>query len=194
MELAEENVLDATLVAVKDADVRVDPDGLSSIFMTLGEGIKVTVIGQEGDWYVIQVGSKIGYIYKDDLAAQVEEDTEEPAEAEEPAEEEPTEAEEPAEKEPVAEEPVAEEPVAEEEPVEKKVTIFSSRRTVMNDGEEIYLTSKIEGFDGCEVIYQWECDQGEGFRNIQDANGDTYMFIASVETLSWKWRLTVYYR
>ena len=77
---------------------------------------------------------------------------------------------------------------------EMKVTIFSSRRTVMTQGEPVYLTSKLEGFDGYEVFYQWECDRGEGFEPIEGANGDTYEFEASAETLSWGWHLTVLYR
>ena len=75
-----------------------------------------------------------------------------------------------------------------------KVAIFTSRRTVVAPGETIYLTSKIEGFDGYEIMYQWECDKGDGFENIPGANDAAYSFEASVETLSYDWRLTVLYR
>ena len=84
---------------------------------------------------------------------------------------------------------------AEESENGMRVTISSSARTQMTLGEEVHLTSSIEGFDGYEVAYQWECDRhnGEGFQNVADANDDTYAFTATVETLSWDWRLTVYF-
>jgi uncharacterized protein YgiM (DUF1202 family) len=75
---------------------------------------------------------------------------------------------------------------------EKKVTIFTSRRSVMQLGEDIHLTSVLEGFEeGIEVKYQWQCDKGNGFEAIPGANGSTYTYQASVETLSWSWRLVV---
>ena len=64
----------------------------------------------------------------------------------------------------------------------------------MTEGDYVMLTSKLEGFDGLEVIYQWECDKGDGFRKVDNANEESYFFRASAETLSWNWRLTVYYR
>jgi uncharacterized protein YgiM (DUF1202 family) len=74
----------------------------------------------------------------------------------------------------------------------KKVTIFTSRRSVMQLGEDIHLTSVLEGFEeGIEVKYQWQCDKGNGFEAIPGANGSTYTYQASVETLSWSWRLVV---
>ena len=75
-----------------------------------------------------------------------------------------------------------------------KVTIFSSRRSVMAPGETVTLTCKLEGFEGYETLLQWECDKGNGYENVEGANGDSYSFEASVETLSYGWRLTVYYR
>ena len=82
----------------------------------------------------------------------------------------------------------------EAEEVEKKVTIFSSRRTVMTEGETVYLTSKLEGFDGLDVAYQWQCDQGDGFQSIEGATEDTYEYAADTESLYWDWKLLVYYR
>ena len=78
---------------------------------------------------------------------------------------------------------------------EMKVLIFSSRRTQMSEGETVYLTSKLVGLDGYEIEYQWECDKhdGAGFRDVEGANSDTYTFNATVETLSWDWRLSVLY-
>ena len=75
-----------------------------------------------------------------------------------------------------------------------KVTIFTSRRTVVEPGETITLTSRLEGFENCEiVVYQWQYDRGNGFEDIPGADADTYAFAADVETLSYDWRLVVYY-
>ena len=80
-------------------------------------------------------------------------------------------------------------------PVAKKVTIFTSRRTVMKEGEPVVLTSKLEGFEDCEEIeYQWYCDKGDGYSPVAGATEASYSFRASVETLSWAWQLAVSFR
>lgn len=92
-------------------------------------------------------------------------------------------------------------PVEKEEPaegiavLEKKVTIFTSRRSVMEEGEEISLTSKLEGFEDCaEIRYIWKVDKGNGFEVVEGATGDTLTYTASIESLNWDWHLTVLYR
>ena len=148
-----------------EINVREDADGLSAIFVSLTEGAELTVIAIEGDWVKVLVGEQIGYIYIDDIVDELEL---------------------PEESETVAE--------AKAEAVEKKVTIFSSRRSVMKRGETVELTSKLEGFEDCEAIsYQWECDKGDGFAPVNGATGDTYAFSADSESLSWDWRLIVSY-
>ena len=53
----------------------------------------------------------------------------------------------------------------------------------------------LEGFDDChEVVYIWSVDKGNGFEDIPGAYEDAYSFIATKETLSWSWHLTVLYR
>ena len=64
----------------------------------------------------------------------------------------------------------------------------------MEEGETVYLTSKLEGFEGLELKYVWKVNKGEGFEVVEDANEATYSFEASAETLSWGWKLTVLYR
>lgn len=102
-----------------------------------------------------------------------------------------------------AEEPMEEEPEDLEEVLinvieedEKKVYIYCTRSKVMSLGDPVRLTSQTEGLDGYDVRYQWQVDQhdGSGFRNVPYANGDTYTFDASVETLSWSWTLQVSYQ
>ncbi len=89
--------------------------------------------------------------------------------------------------------PESEEP--ETTTTEKKVTIFTSRRRVMEDGEPVYLTSKLEGFGECEeILYVWYVDKGNGFEEIPGANEATYTFAADAETLTWGWQLEVLFR
>ena len=79
------------------------------------------------------------------------------------------------------------------EAVEKKVTIFSSRKETVTNGERIYLTSLLEGFDGLQVTYQWQADRGNGWENIEGADRDAYSFIATEETILYSWRLLVFF-
>lgn len=154
-----------------DADIRLAADGLSEIIATIPDGTVVAVTGVEGDWVAVRVDGVTGYIYIDSVLAlkDVEGVLPEPTPTPETA------------------------PDATPAP-NFKVMIFSSRRSVMAPGETVYLTSKLEGFEGYEIKYQWQCDKGEGFVDVENANEDTYAFEASTETLSYDWRLAVYYR
>ena len=84
-------------------------------------------------------------------------------------------------------------PTPEPTPVPKRVTIATNRKSVMEEGATVTLTSKLEGFEGCEVHYQWQRDSGNGFEDMPGATSATYSFAATSETLSWGWRLIVYY-
>ena len=62
-------------------------------------------------------------------------------------------------------------------------------------GEEIRLTSLLEGFKDCSAIkYQWECDKGEGFEKVEGGDGESFSYEATVESMSWSWRLLVFYK
>ncbi len=106
------------------------------------------------------------------------------------------------------EEPVEEElPVAslpddayilppEENPDPKEVTILSSLGDTISLGEPVILTGVLEDAeDFTDVIYIWEVDKGSGeYEAVADANGPEYSFPATIESLSWNWRLRVLYR
>jgi len=154
-------------VAVGETDVRLEGDGLSEIFLTIPDGTALTVLAVEGDWVKVEIDGQIGYIYKDSVLG--------------------VEFEEPAAPEVDPADPEAAAPA-------RKITIFSSRRSVMSEGEPVYLTSKLEGYEGYEIRYQWECDKGAGFEDVEGANDATYTFAATAETLCYNWRLTVFYR
>ena len=98
------------------------------------------------------------------------------------------------------EEPEPEE-VFEEEPEEKpaegktqrKVLIKSSRGETVIEGEIITLKSKLVGFDGVEVHYQWQVDRGdgEGWVDVEGATGPEHSFVARKDTILYSWRLTI---
>ena len=77
--------------------------------------------------------------------------------------------------------------------IKKEVLIHSSRKDVVTVGERIYLTSELIGFEGISVLYQWQADRGRGWENVENANGPTYSFIATEETIKYTWRLVVGY-
>ena len=174
-----QNMDPITAIAETDADVRLDADGMSPIFTTLPAGTEIQILQNVGDdWVMVLADGQIGYIYIGCLENPTEEASENP--------EEPADTDEPEEEKPESDVPAD---------TEKKVLIFTSRRTVMSLGETVYLTSILEGFENCEQIeYQWECDRGEGFEAVEDATSDSWSFIADKETLAWNWRLSVSYR
>ena len=76
---------------------------------------------------------------------------------------------------------------------ERTVTIRSSQGDVVTEGEIIYLTSKLKGFDGLDIAYQWQVDRGdgEGWVDVEGANRSKHMFVADKETIQYSWRLVV---
>ena len=160
-------------------DIREDADGMSVIINTIPKDAEIDILGVEGDWVLVETEGEQGYIYAEDLEAQAETEEQPEETAEEPEETEET-----------------EETVEEAEEVidtsNMKVTIFTSRRKVMKNGDPIILTSKLDGFEGIEQInYQWYCDKGNGFEPVDGANSDSYTYTANSETLSWSWLLEV---
>ncbi len=77
---------------------------------------------------------------------------------------------------------------------EKKVTIFTTLHPMMSVNEPITLTSLLEGFEDCvEISYQWKCDKGNGFEDVEGATGDSYTYEATADSLTWSWQLVVSY-
>ena len=155
------------------AAVRTEPDGMSPIILNVTADTELEILAQvDDDWTAVLLaeeveGYSVGYIYKDDIVTITVTEPEKTAE-------------------------FGDEEKETETP--KKVTIFTSRRVVMEEGENVTLTSKLEGFEGLELMYIWKVDKGEGFEEVEGANASTYTFEATAETLSWGWHLTVLYR
>ena len=76
---------------------------------------------------------------------------------------------------------------------ERSVMIRSSQGDVVTEGEIIYLTSKLKGFDGLDIAYQWQVDRGDGagWVDVEGANRSKHMFVADRETITYSWRLIV---
>ena len=75
-----------------------------------------------------------------------------------------------------------------------KVTIYTSRQDSTLPGEQITLSSQIEGFEDVSgMAYQWMADKGAGFEPVSGANGASYTFTADEVNMGWNWRLMVYF-
>ena len=104
------------------------------------------------------------------------------------------------EEEEILEEIEEEEIVKEEEEVIEEpqfnVWLTTTRKSVMEVGEPVYIYVHLEGFEGYETLIVWHCDHkdGNGFQLIEGWNEMYYSFPASKETLWWDWQVTVYYR
>ena len=82
----------------------------------------------------------------------------------------------------------------EPEPIpERLVQIKSSRKDVVIEGEIITLYSRLIGFDGVEVHYQWQVDHGDGagWQDVEGATGPEHSFVARKDTILYSWRLTI---
>ena len=63
-EIAEET---SEYTAIGDADVRLYNHGMSEIILTVADGTPLKVVGVEGDWVMVEIDGRIGYIFKDSV-------------------------------------------------------------------------------------------------------------------------------
>ena len=83
------------------------------------------------------------------------------------------------------------ETVVEEKVITGTVSVFACYNDEMTEGDCVTLISEISGLEGCTVSYQWQRDAGNGFEDIAGANGSSYSFAATEESLSCDYRLAV---
>jgi len=95
----------------------------------------------------------------------------------------------PAEGEPDEGEPMAEAGTG----TERRVRVFSTQKDVVSEGDFIYLTSSLEGFEGVDVTFQWQVDRkdGKGWVDVEGATRSKHSFVANKETVRYSWRLVV---
>lgn len=72
-----------------------------------------------------------------------------------------------------------------------KVEIFSSLDDAVCDGETIYLTCKLTGFDNIKYTLQWQMNNGGGWVDVKGATGSSHSFKADAKSIQCKWRLSV---
>ena len=87
-------------------------------------------------------------------------------------------------------EEIAEE-VAPEAETERSVYVYVRAPEELHLGDKITLVSVLQGYEGCQVTYQWQVNKGSGFEDIKGANGSTYSFAANESTLSYEYRVMV---
>lgn len=81
---------------------------------------------------------------------------------------------------------------AEEEPENNySVTLFTSRRKVMSEGEPVTLTAMTSGFEGKTVMYRWYSIRSTGLVFEADTTDPVYQFTATKDTLSYGWEVEV---
>lgn len=76
-------------------------------------------------------------------------------------------------------------------PFDGAVLIFaSSNKPVF--GERVKFTSELKGFTGdYNLLFQWQINKGDGWRNIADANGRDFEFTYTERVQDCRWRLSV---
>lgn len=75
--------------------------------------------------------------------------------------------------------------------VERQVNVYSNMGTCINEGDTVTLTGELIGFDGCNVMIQWQYDNGNGWMDVEGANSLSYSFSATSESVSSSWRMAV---
>lgn len=73
----------------------------------------------------------------------------------------------------------------------RSVNIYSNMGSCITENEVITLTGELVGFEGCDVTLQWQYDNGNGWTDVDGANGMTHAFAANMETVNSSWRLAV---
>ena len=74
----------------------------------------------------------------------------------------------------------------------RRVIIHSSAGTCIINGAPIVLTIELEGFeDNAERTVIWEINKGDGWKEA--GTGETFEYLASLESLSWDFRVKVQY-
>lgn len=133
--------------------------------------------------------------------ASAEEQTEEPTEeAAEDAADEPTEEADPAAGENTTEDITDEVPADETEetneeeqtPVEQRAYI---EQNIPNDaiqlGDQLVMTAKLIGFENIAVRIQWQVDEGEGYHDLDGAEGETFTVTVDETNSSFAYRFVV---
>ncbi len=85
------------------------------------------------------------------------------------------------------------EPAATPAPVETKreVRIGTTLGDVINLGDSVTMSAELIGFDGTTVTLQWQQNTGGGWHDVSGANGLSFSYTATEETVNSQWRIAV---
>ena len=72
-----------------------------------------------------------------------------------------------------------------------KVEIFSTLGERAQEGDRVTLTSRLTGFENIAYALQWEVNDGNGWRSVEGATGDSHTYTVNADTIRCEWRLTV---
>ena len=83
---------------------------------------------------------------------------------------------------------------AQEEDAVPEVVVFTSCRSDSVFGETIHLTSRVYHCEGYDLLYVWQCDKGDGFEDVEGADGETFDYVLDEVTNTYWWRLLLLYK
>ena len=69
--------------------------------------------------------------------------------------------------------------------------IFSTLGERAQEGDRVTLTSRLTGFENIAYALQWEVNDGNGWRSVEGATGDSHTYTVNADTIRCEWRLTV---
>lgn len=75
--------------------------------------------------------------------------------------------------------------------IKREVRISTTLGSVVNVGDPVTMNCELIGFDGLTVRLQWQQNTGAGWRDVAGANGLSFSYIASEETVNSQWRVQV---
>jgi uncharacterized protein YgiM (DUF1202 family) len=75
--------------------------------------------------------------------------------------------------------------------IKREVRITTTLGSVVNVGDPVTMNSELVGFDGLNVHLQWQQNTGFGWRDVSGANGPSFSYVASEETVNSQWRVSV---
>lgn len=74
---------------------------------------------------------------------------------------------------------------------QRRVIVYSDMGSVIYEGQYVTLYGEISGFERLDVSFQWQFDDGMGWKDVIGANRLTHTYLASQQTINYSWRLCV---
>ena len=145
-------------------EVHEEADENSRIFAVYENGARLFAVPAEGDWIAVIIQNKTGFVRKESLIAPAHSQSKE----------------------------TDEDRLYDGKEKIRKAPVSSSLGKAVEKGETICLSVDLGDFADCsEVFVIWEVNSGDGW--VQAAEGQTFEYQASVESLRWNFRARVFF-